>query len=181
MAALPSVLSLAASGIYSLVILTCVVAALAASRSRQPSAHWRTWALIALLFAAFILLRLVGAEDWLRETARASLRASGEYDHRRQIQAPIVAAIVAVAGLGFLAFLHRATRNLRGRRNVARLAAITASVAMTFLILVRLASLHVLDMLLYGPLKLNWVIDVGASVVVILAAVYYARVVRARP
>jgi len=32
-----------------------------------------------------------------------------------------------------------------------------------------------------GPIKLNWVIDLGASLAVMLAALNYARLVRARP
>jgi len=77
--------------------------------------------------------------------------------------------------------LLRWARNLRGRRNVARLAGVLAAAAMVFLIALRLASLHMVDALLYGSAKLNWVIDIGASFVVLVAATYYALVVRARP
>jgi hypothetical protein len=45
----------------------------------------------------------------------------------------------------------------------------------------RLASLHAVDALLYSPVKLNWVIDLGASLVVMLSAIGYIRLVRARP
>ncbi|MFY7744441.1 MAG: hypothetical protein ACOVQY_03395 [Erythrobacter sp.] len=34
---------------------------------------------------------------------------------------------------------------------------------------------------LYGPLKLNWVIDLGATLTVLVAAAYYVRIVRVRP
>lgn len=177
----PSVLSLVAAGVYSLVMLACIIAGIAASRGGQMRRHVRAWLLIALLFAVFIALRLTAAEDLLRETVRASLRASGEYGDRRITQALIVSAMIALAGLGTLGWIYTATRNLHGRRNVARLAANLAAVAMIFLLALRIASLHLIDTLLYGPLKLNWVIDIGSSIVVMAAAVYYTRVVRAAP
>ncbi len=177
----PSVLSLTAAGVYGFVMLACIVAGIAASRARQMRRHVRAWLLIALLFAVFMALRLTAAEEMLRETVRASLRASGEYGERRNIQALIVSAMIAVAGIGMLGWIYKATRNLHGRRNLARLAANLAAVAMIFLLALRIASLHLIDTLLYGPLKLNWVIDIGSSMVVMAAAVYYTRLVRARP
>lgn len=177
----PSVLSLAAAGVYGFVMLACIVAGIAASRGRQMRRHVRAWLLIALLFAVFMALRLTAAEEMLRETVRASLRASGEYGERRNIQALIVSAMIAAAGIGMLGWIYKATRNLQGRRNLARLAANLAAVAMIFLLALRIASLHLIDTLLYGPLKLNWVIDIGSSMVVMAAAVYYTRLVRARP
>jgi hypothetical protein len=45
----------------------------------------------------------------------------------------------------------------------------------------RIASLHMIDALLYGPLKLNWVIDIGGSLVVLVAAIYYVQLVHTRP
>ncbi len=77
--------------------------------------------------------------------------------------------------------LQRWARNIRGRRNVARLAGVLASAAMVCLMALRIASLHMTDALLYGPAKLNWVIDIGVSLVVLIAAIYYVQLVRARP
>ncbi len=176
-----SMLSLAASGIYGLVMLACIVAAVTARQHRQPSNHWWTWAALALLFVVLMAVRLGGVEEWLRATLRETLRADGDYRDRRSIQAPIVAAILVIAGLGTLGFLYQATRRLAGRRNLARLAAVIAALAMVFLIALRMASLHMIDALLYGPVKLNWVIDLGASLTVIAAAFYYTRLVRSRP
>lgn len=176
----PSVLSLAAASVYALVLLTCIWATVTSSRTRQPAAHWRGWLFLAVLFGVLMVLRLVAAEEWVRATVRASLRASGEYGERRSVQAPLVAAILMMFGLGALGLFYRATRNLQGRRNVARLVASTAGSVMIALLVVRIASLHILDQMLYGPLKLNWVLDIGASLVVILAAIQYVRIVRGR-
>ncbi|OBV11221.1 hypothetical protein I603_1629 [Erythrobacter dokdonensis DSW-74] len=128
-----------------------------------------------------IALRMLEVEEWLRSTLRASLRASGEYGQRRDLQAPLSAAIIALAGIGTLGLIYRKTRNLRGRRNVARLVSVIAALAIIFLIALRLASLHAMDALLYGPLKLNWVVDLGSSLVVMIAAIQYIRLVRAHP
>ena len=176
-----STLSLAASALYGLVLLACLTAAVTARHWRQPPAHWRTWLVLAVLFGLLIALRMVAAEEWIRATMRASLRAGGEYRERREFQAPLVAGILAIGGVGTLALLYFFTRHLRGRRNMALLASVLAAFAMLFLIALRLASLHATDALLYGALKLNWLIDLGSSLVVVGAAITYVRVVRARP
>ena len=147
----------------------------------QEPAHARTWLLVAVLFAVLIALRLAGVEEWVRAILRASLKAAGEYSDRRKLQGPLVAAILLGAAAGALALTYFATRNFRGRRNLARLAAILASWVMLLLIAVRLTSFSAVDAVLFGPVKLNWVIDLGASLIVMLAAIYYVRLVRARP
>ena len=176
-----STLSLAASALYGIVLLACLIAAGTARIYRQMPSHTRTWVVLAMLFALLIALRLIGAEEWLRDTMRASLRAGGEYSKRRAFQAPLVATMLAIGGVGAMALLFGFARNLRGRRNVAVLVSLLAAFAMLFLIAVRLASLHAMDTLLYGALKLNWLIDLGSSLVVLGAAITYIRLVRARP
>jgi hypothetical protein len=52
---------------------------------------------------------------------------------------------------------------------------------MLFLVILRVISLHMIDRLLFGPLKLNWIGDIGASLVVLGAAIYYMKLVRERP
>ena len=177
----PSTFSLAASGLYGIVMLACLAAAATALRQRQVSGHLRTWSMLVLFFAVLITLRLVNAEEWLRAILRDYLRISGHYGDRRSLQAPLVAAILAIAGVGAMFALQRWARNLRGRRNVARLAGVLAAAAMVCLMALRIASLHMIDALLYGPPKLNWVIDIGVSLVVLVAAIYYVQLVRARP
>jgi hypothetical protein len=52
---------------------------------------------------------------------------------------------------------------------------------MVMLLGLRIVSLHQIDVLLYGPAKLNWVIDIGASLTVLTAAGFYIRLVSHRP
>jgi len=181
MSAGPSVLSLLGSGLYLLVLLACLVAAGTAVRGRQLAAHWQSWALVALLFGLFALLRFYNVEEIVRGTLRAYFRAEGSYADRRAVQAPLVALLLAIVALVTAALMYRWSRVVRGRRNVARVVAVVAVLAMLLLIALRLASLHALDALLFWPLKLNWIIDIGASLTVLAAAAYYVKLVRERP
>jgi len=177
----PSMLSLLASSLYVLVFLGCLVAATAASRSRQAPGHLWTWLVLALFFASLAALRMLEIEDLVRDALRQSMRDEGVYSQRRSVQRPIVVTLVVLVGAGGSLLLYRWTLALRGRRNRARIAAVLAACAMLFLVALRLISLHPIDVLLYGPLKLNWIGDLGASLVVLGSAIYYLRVVRRAP
>jgi hypothetical protein len=51
---------------------------------------------------------------------------------------------------------------------------------MLLLLALRIVSLNAVDAVLFGPLKVNWITDIGASVFVIAAALYYVRLLLAR-
>ncbi len=48
------------------------------------------------------------------------------------------------------------------------------------LMMLRIISLHMIDRLLFGPLKLNWVFDIGSTLAVLAAALYYIAIVSGR-
>lgn len=176
----PSTLSLIAAAFYGLVVFTCLLAMAAAFARRQVRWHMLGWAALALLFTVLALMRVFAIEDLLREELRLVLRAEGTYEDRRALQGPVFAGLfiaVAAAG-GFWAF--HASRNIRGRRNIAAMAAIAGGCVLLFLLMLRLVSLHSVDQLLYGPLKLNWIIDLGASAVVLASGFLYWRIVTGR-
>jgi hypothetical protein len=174
-------LSLSAAGLYAVVLAACLWAAATAGKYRQPRAHRRMWVGIALVFAVLALLRIGGIEEVLRETFRGELRAEGSYDKRRALQTPLALGVIfSLTGL-FVWSLWRQWRATSGRRNFALLVANAALVTMVMLLCLRIVSLHQIDMLLYGPSKLNWVLDIGASLCVMAAAVLYRRYVRQRP
>lgn len=175
-----SILSLMASGTYLLVVLACLFASATAYQARQLPAHWQTWLILAIVFVVLAAMRFYAVEELLRDNLRAYFRAQGAYGDRRSIQAPLVAMLLAIVALAGFAVLYRWSLILHGRRNGARMVAVVAAIGMLFLMALRLASLHAIDALLYGPLKLNWLIDLGASVTVLAAAVYYVRLVRVR-
>jgi hypothetical protein len=177
----PSTLDLIAVALYAVILAACLFAALTAGRFRQPLAHGRTWVLVGLVFALLALMRLVSAEELLRDLLRAELRSEGAYLERRTWQAPTVVVLsVAFTGL-FLWGLRQRFAAPHGRRNMALFAAYVAVGIMAFLMALRIVSLHQIDLLLYGPLKFNWVIDIGASLTVLASAVLYVRAVSRRP
>jgi hypothetical protein len=180
-AAAPSILSLGAAGLYALVLGVCLLAAATATGQRQPFAHRRTWVLIAFAFGLFALLRIAGFEEMLRGLLRSELRLDGGYDQRRALQRPLAFAVSAVVGAMFAWGLWRQWRAAQGRRNMALFVAFAALTMMVMLLGLRIVSLHQIDVLLYGPAKLNWVIDIGASVTVLAAAGFYIRLVSRRP
>lgn len=133
------------------------------------------------MFAAMAVIRITGIEDLLRETLREALRADAAYADRRAIQRPLAAAaLVAITLLAGL-MLWRQSRTAKGRRNVAVLVANGSTLTLALLLLLRIISLHQVDSLLYGPIKLNWVIDLGTSALVLACAVLYLTLVRQRP
>jgi hypothetical protein len=173
-----SPLSLAAAGLYVLVVLATVLGGISAHRHRQQPWHARTWLVLALFFTMLVVVRMHDLEEVLREALREVLRARGLYGERRMLQGPLVAGLLVASVSGCLWLAWRSTRRLRGRRNQAVLVAIAAGLAMLLLSALRLVSLHAVDALLYGPLKLNWLGDVGLSVVVAAAALYYGQLLR---
>lgn len=179
--AAPSILSLNAAGVYLIVMAGCLAAAITAARSRQPAAHWRMWSAIALVFALLAAMRFIGFEEVVRDAFRDLLRVEGAYTERRSLQRPLSAAVIfGISGL-FVWGLWRQSRGVQGRRNLALLVAQASTVGMVMLAGLRIVSLHELDALLYGPLKLNWIADMGASVITAVAAVTYIRLVRRQP
>lgn len=176
-----SLFNLAAVGLYLVVMLTALGATFAAARYRQQGWHLRVWIIIALLFLLFAALRGLGLEEAWRDELRMMMRADGAYASRRDIQRPLASIVIAFAGAGAFIWAYRGFSRVRGRRNVAAMVAVGSALAMTALIVLRLISLHPVDALLYGPFKLNWIIDIGASMIAGGAAVYYLYVVRQRP
>jgi hypothetical protein len=174
-------LSLFGGGLYLLVVLACMIAWATALRGRQLPAHWQTWAVIAGLFGLFAMLRFTNFEEIARDSLRGYFKAEGMYGDRRAVQGPIVALVLAIIATVAFVLPYRWSRIVRGRRNVARVTAVLAVLVMLLLIALRLASLHAVDALLYGTWKLNWIIDIGASLTALGAAAYYVKLVRARP
>jgi len=176
----PSALSLSAAALYAGVVIVCLLAMAAARPGAAPRWNRFAWAALAFLFAVLVLLRVFGIEEGARDVLREAMRAGGRYEDRREIQN--IAAAIAFGGVAIavtaLAYRHRRAMWLRGRRNRAVSIALLASAALLFLMVLRLISFHAIDALLYGPIKLNWFVDIGASLTVAAAAVYYVHRMR---
>lgn len=153
---------------------------IAVSRQQQGS-HARSWGLIALFFTLLVILRLFDLEELWRTELRDWSRASETYGDRKGIQLPLTIGIVVIAGIAAFAWVVRSMRMAQGRRNIALAAAQLGALAMFILIVLRMISFSTLDKILYGPAKLNWVGDLGATALVAGCAIFYVVVVRSPP
>lgn len=124
------------------------------------------WIAIAVLFGLLAVSRVTDFENSLRAALRMWLAAEGEYDVRRTIQAPLAAALLIGGGLAGLALAMGLRPAGSGRANRALAWATRSAVVMLGLVALRLVSLHATDALLYKPVHLNWLIDIGATLVV---------------
>lgn len=175
-----SILGLSVSGLYFLVSLACLGAAFSGVSQRQPAAHVRVWVLSSLLFFAVLASRAFGIEDTLRQEFRFAMRVNEAYEFRREVQRPIASVVIMVfSSVAFLA-VYRFARGGSGKRNLAVSFAGISALVMLGLVAVRVVSLHQIDEMLYGTLKLNWVTDFGASIAVLGSALYYVDLLRPR-
>lgn len=174
-------LSIVAAGIYAVVVLTCFVAAVAALTKKQHYRHIIAWAAFGAFFAVLVYLRLNDFEEIWRDELRAMLRADGTYDGRRAFQLPLAAGVIIIIALAVLAWIVQVYRGARGRRNVAVAVAQLGVFLMLGMIALRMVSFSLVDKILYGPPKLNWVGDIGSAALVAGCSVYYIRIVLAPP
>jgi hypothetical protein len=72
-------------------------------------------------------------------------------------------------------------RPARGRRNVAVVLAQLGALVVAGTIALRMLSFSMIDKLLYGPFKLNWIGDIGSAVLVGGCALAYSFIVIAPP
>lgn len=175
-----TMLSFAAAALYAVIVLACMVAALSARSEKQLPTHARIWAVLAALFMVLIVLRVFNIEELLRAELRSASRESDAYDAREGLQLPITIGVVVIFGFAAFAWVFRSLRAMQGRRSVALVAAEMGALAMMILIVLRMVSFNALDKILYGPLKLNWVGDLGAALMVGGGAVAYTLIVRGK-
>lgn len=173
----PTMLSLIAAAIYAAVVLMCLAAAFVAVSKRQVSGHVIMWSAIALVFVCLVFLRINNLEDIWREELRAMMRAEGHYSDRRTFQGPVAAGLMILTALAAYSWFVRKYRPARGRRNVAVAVAQLGVFVMVGTVALRMVSFSFIDKFLYGPLKLNWVGDIGSALLVAGCAAYYIIVV----
>jgi hypothetical protein len=175
-----SALSLAAAALYSIVASACLFASFVALRAQQQTWHLRTWLLLAFLFLGLLIIRLLGTEEAVRDALRAALRANASYAERRNFQGPIVAIVMVLGAAWAFWWISSAAKLVRGRRNIMLKLAQLSALGMIMLVGLRLVSFHAVDRLLYGPIKLNWITDIGTSMLVLVTAICYVQIVRER-
>ncbi len=175
----PSVLSLAAAGLYAIVVIACLIALARTRRIGHPVWHARSWAVLALLFIFLLSMRVTGIEETLRDSVRAVLRAEGAFEERRDFQRIVVGALFLIGAAGGFWLFYKASKGAKQRLDRVVQVAVGAGLVMGGLIALRLVSLHSIDRLLYGALKLNWVTDIGTSLTILGAGAYYVWLTQA--
>lgn len=173
----------ASLGVLAILGYCCVsgfalVAWYSAVRCKRPANEARRWMGVGAFFICVGVVRFLGVEEDLRTTIRSYLVYNKEYFSRWEFQAPAAAmAFVAIfAGLAALFFLHPARRPPVARRSRVMLAQWLADLAvalMSALMVLRMISLHSIDVLLYRGLHLNWVADLGSTALALYGAYRY--------
>ena len=172
----PSVLSLIAAAVHAAVVVLCLAAVLVAVWKQQIAKHIVWWGLAAF-FAVLIFLRLTNLEEIWRDELRAMMKAEGTYEARRAVQSPLALVGVAMLALATWQWVVRKFRAAQGRRNVAVAVAQLGAFVMLGMMALRMMSFSMIDRLLYGPFKLNWIGDIGSAVLVAGCAAYYCAIV----
>ncbi|WP_095012021.1 hypothetical protein [Tsuneonella mangrovi] len=164
-----------AEALYLVVATLCAWAALG---SDSRAADRLAWALFAAFFILLAVSRGFGLEHTLTDALRLNAREDGDYAVRRTVQGPLV------VGTAF-AFVAICAMLAGGRARKLRLGAMRplavagfGCLAMGLLMILRIVSWHVTDSVLYRPMHLNWLFDIGATLVVGAAAIFALRVRR---
>ncbi|MDE1467466.1 hypothetical protein [Aurantiacibacter sp. D1-12] len=171
-----SMLSFGAALLYMVATVACVGALGAARNSRTHRRDTKKWLACAAVFVVLAIARLTDFEELSRNALRTWAREGGAYAQREQLQLPAT-ILVAIAGVVTAFWLLRIWQrgNMTVRSRLAFLS-ICASCAFAPLYGLRITSLHVTDRLLYsGPIRLNWVIDIGLTLTVLICAALYVR------
>ena len=179
MSGMPSPFSVIAAVLY-LIVAAAAISALIRS-SHQIAWHKAAWIAVAALFVGLALIRVFAVEELARSFLRCVLQSEGAYESRRAVQAPLFAVVFATAAATLAGAVYFVANTVRGGRNVAVITAMGCAAGMVFLMVLRILSLHSVDEVLYGPLKLNWVGDIGLSLAVLGCAIRYATIVKAAP
>ena len=150
---------------------------------RAPAFHGRVWLIAALVFFAAAISRRFGIEDDLRVWLRGGLRAEHLYQERRDFQSVIASLVIVVAALagmgGFAVMLRSGVLQRKGPSRIAAVAGL-ACASMVLLIMLRLVSLHLIDVLLFRGPRLNWFIDIGTTAVAAWMATAYVPALQRR-
>jgi drug/metabolite transporter (DMT)-like permease len=124
------------------------------------------WALTTAVMLLLGINKQLDLQSFLTETLRDWAIADGWYEQRRKYQ---VGAIVALGAAGVLAVAAGAYLVRRVLRRAAGVV-IGLGLVVTF-VLIRAASFHKVDVILtHGPVRWNWVLELGAIGIVAASA-----------
>jgi hypothetical protein len=127
----------------------------------------RAWTWITAAFLALGITKLLGLETALTETSRLVARSQGWYSQRQLVQIAfiVVVAVICVIALIIIARWAR-------KASTATFLASTSSMFCVGYVLVRAASFHHVDGIIYTQffgLRLNWIMEIGGIGIVLVA------------
>ena len=175
-----TIVSLAGVALYCVAVLSGFIAGNAARCAKRPTSDAFNWLFVAAMFVLFAALRGLQIEDWIEFTLRNMLRSEGFYQYRRTLQAALAIGLAALGTLGLGYWIYTGAKVIADRCAAYAFYARVACFGMVGLICLRLVSHHTIDMVLYR-FKANWIIDIGSTVFVIVAAGLYVWQVRDMP
>ena len=178
----PSDLSLLAAAFYAIVALVCFLASRAQPGYRAEHRARILWIAVGMVFIVLAGMRVLSLEDFLRDYFRDAIAEHGLREVRRDVQVIILASIALLSFAGAAWSLVRLRMIWPDWQARLRFIASLAIGILAILILVRIVSLHFTDWLLFsgiiGPIRLNWIIDLGASLTVLLCAAMSIKIGR---
>ena len=115
------------------------------------------WLLVTVAMLLFVINKQLDLQTLFTEVARDLAMAQGWYEDRRKYQVAFIAVVGLLGGAGTAALAFRLRRVL-GRVS----GAVFGLGLIAFFVVVRAASFHHVDLLLTsGPIRLNWILELG--------------------
>lgn len=176
-----SLMSFAALAVYSATIVAALSAYRRAWIYERPARIGRGWLAVAFGFACLMAVRLAGLEELARQSMRQWVMGHQLYELRRSFQAPLAALVVAIAFAAALAAWYFWLRKSAPRERWMQRIAFLSLASFAPLYALRLVSLHATDKLLYsGPIRLNWILELGLCLAAGASAIAFGEIVKRR-
>lgn len=137
------------------------------SAGRSGSKRDPGWLLLVALFIGLAIEKILHLDTQIQEQLRANARDHGWYEDRRQLQIPVVVAIVLSAGIAAPFLKRDCARDQRLHH-----ASLCGMVLFIF-DAIRAVSLHQIDAVLtfsFGPIHLNYLIEGGLTATILFMA-----------
>lgn len=124
--------------------------------------------------------RFLSLEDALRGQMRLAMARMELLEARSAFQAPVV-MLIGILGIALIWLVLKSPRLRRGTILEMTMVAGKLALAGLFVLLsLRIVSLHAVDTILFtrflGPIRLNWILDIGLATLLAGAAVRFASV-----
>ena len=174
--------SLIAACYYLVVALLCALARASAGQIQPPMKSAGFWSLACAGMLGLSAMRFFALENALRTEMRLAMASMELLEMRSAFQAPFV-VLIGLLGTALIWFVLRSARSRRANKlEVATIAGKLALIGLFVLLSIRIVSLHAVDTVLFtrllGPLRLNWILDIGLATLLAAAAIRFVSASR---